>query len=343
MNTYKNELSRITNIFLEPEDNYPELLNAANDYYQLLLSAASLESQPLDEIAASQTPAQNPAKSDYFSMRIKDIMRTKRFIAGIFKAVREAHKRFPSTKLHILYIGVDPFASLALPLTTSFGSSDISFTFLTDREYAVECLKNLSGAFDIKDYINDIKYCDPTTYRTDSVVPIHMIINEMMDFALQKEPQVGITLNLAPQLLDGGILIPEVISIEAGLVNPRRLNERMQGINLEDKDHILMIKEIFELNKDIHRLNPSYNGEDNSHTFPEQEIVLPQNISEEYRYLCLFTTIQVFGGEYLTHWQSALNTPKAILELDSKKAPAKKISFQYVISSNPGFRYKMVW
>lgn len=337
MNTDKNELYKITAILLEPDDHYPELLNAVNDYYHLLLSAVGLKQDTSVEAADAQP--QNPLFAPYFSMRIKDILRTKRFTAGIFKAVREAQNRFSGTKLHILYVGGDPFASLALPLTTAFASSDISFTFLADRPYAVECLKKVIESFGIQDYVTDIKYCDPATYKTDSSSPVHMVINEMLRCALDNEAQVGITLNLVPQMVDGGILVPESISVEAGLLNPRRHNERMMGINLSEQNHILMLKKIFELDQNIHTLHPDYDPQNKVYTFPQLEVTIPQDISEEYTHLCLFTTLHIFDGECLTHWQSGLSMPKTILELNRKNPSVEKVSFRYIVGSNSYFEY----
>lgn len=111
----------------------------------------------------------------------------------------------------------------------------------------------------------------------------------------------------------------------------------MQGINTSVDDHYYMIKKIFVLDKVTCKTTPEYNPENNLYTFPKETIELPHGISEDYKQLCLFTTIQVFGDEFLTHWQCSLNLPQKILDLWRQEKKIEKVSFQYVISANLGF------
>ncbi|MBI5753632.1 class I SAM-dependent methyltransferase [Candidatus Peregrinibacteria bacterium] len=59
--------------------------------------------------------------------------------------------------------------------------------------------------------------CDATKYQHPR--PIDLLVSETMYSGLTEEPQAQIFGNLAPQVVDDGIVMPESISVEAGLVS----------------------------------------------------------------------------------------------------------------------------
>ena len=62
-------------------------------------------------------------------------------------------------------------------------------------------------------------------------MPLHILVIEAMQKALEKEPQVALTLNLARRLPDGGVLIPERIRLAACLADLGR------EFSLDPADH----------------------------------------------------------------------------------------------------------
>lgn len=337
------ELRRITEILLKPEDDYGELTPAINDLYSLFLSVSELEvddPQNREDIYVSGGKA---IGTTWAAMCVKELMRTKYFLRGLYKGIKEAQKRFPNTRIHILYAGTGPFATLAIPMTTAFTNEEISFTFLEINPLSIDLLNKTIRTFNAESYIKEIIQCDATVYQTDKSDPIHIVLTETMLNALQKEPQVSITINLVPQMLPDGILIPQNIKIDAALMNPKKNIERMTTPDFGNQKYYHFIKTIFELNKTTPEC---YSIESiaaiSSYTFPEVLVELPQDLDPDYNELSLLTHIQVYDDVELTNWQCSLTLPKKITYIDDKNTPSNKMSFQYVISDTPRFKYKFI-
>ncbi len=339
MNDNIRELEEITKVLLKSEDNFGELKQAIDDLEQLFLSVTEFDvhnPEIREDIHLSTGKAIGPL---WAAMCVKEILRTKRFISGLYQGIRAALERFTSP-IRILYAGTGPFATLAIPLTTVFSSEEIHFTFLDINPKSIQYVKKIIRAFAAEEYVIQIVQGDATEFRSDQ--PFHLIITETMQNALQKEPQVSITMNLVPQIVPDGILIPQNIIVEAALLNPKKNDERIMGLtDSENCYHIL--GKIFELNKNTARQFSSSNiniGE--TSYFPEVVLAFPQDVSAGFRQLCLLTTIQVYDEVILNHWQCSLNLPMKLMELDLHNSKPNWLSFQYLLSAKPGFKYSIL-
>ncbi len=329
MNNQIAELKRVTEVLLKKDDDFGEITPAIDDLNNLFLSATELDVDgkiEREDVYLASGKAIGPV---WAAMCVKEYLRTKRFISGVYNGIKAAQQRFPEKTIHVLYAGTGPFATLAIPLTTMFSSSEVKFTMLEINPTSIEYLKKVINAFDAQGYINEIIECDATKFKAKAGNPIHMIVSETMQNALKKEPQVGITLNLLPQMEKGGILIPENIKIEAGVLNSGKNIDRMMGEKVDINECYKMIDTIFELNKN------------SSKEFKEVTVDVIDDFLENYHELSLFTTIQVFGDDILTHWQCSLNVPLRIVNFDRVEQPFNKVSFRYVMTDVPGFKFEL--
>jgi predicted RNA methylase len=334
MENYQDKLTQITEILLKSEDDYGEIKKATDDLYNLFLSVSGLKEEDESCRKDYYLPKGKAIGTVWAAMCIKELLRTKRFIRGVFLGIKRCQEKFSHKPIHILYAGTGPFATLLMPLTTVFTSKEVKFTLLEINPDSIEILRKVIKNFEVEDYIYNIVQCDATEYKTEKDKPIHMVVTETMQNALKNEPQVAITLNLVSQMEEGGILIPQNITVEVALLDLKRDMERMMGVEGAEEDHCYHLNKIFELNKNSVAIKKK-----EEYFFPEVEVEFPKDVEERYKRLSLLTDIQVFEDEKLTYKQCSLNLPHKVMDIDWGNNNIKKVGFQYVINENPGFAY----
>ncbi len=337
------KLRTITDILLKPEDDYSEITKAIDDLYSLFLKTSGLELDDNENREDVYLPKGKAIGTTWAAMCVKEMMRTKYFLRGLYAGIKAAQEKFPNTCIHILYAGTGPFATLAIPMTTVFTSEEINFTFLEINPTSIEFLKRNINAFNAQSYVTNIIQCDATMFRADSIKPIHIILTETMQNALQKEPQVSICMNLVSQMLPDGILIPQSIKIDAALMSPKKVTERMLNPNFGNQKYYHSLQTIFELNKTTIASQAVQNiSIISSYEFPEVVAEIPSDLDCEYNDLSLLTYIQVFDDVKLSNYQCSLTMPKRLTYINQGTVHSNKINFQYIISDKPGIQYRFV-
>lgn len=321
-----NQLKSITETLLLSE-HFGELRNAAGELYSQLSSIAKIEDE-FDVIADSAPTflangkAISPKEA---AMCLLDFARTAKFLRGIKIAIFEARNRFPNQTLEILYAGCGPFATLAIPLATQFAADKIQFTLLDIHERSLQSARRIFRRFGLENHVRDYVQTDAATYVHQN--PPHIIVVETMQRALEKEPQVAVTFNLVKQLRPNGIFIPEHITVEAFLYDPRtEFSVSLDESSLEYERKRIFLGRIFELpGKSLAVGNPS---------FPAVSIEIPKQENFE---LMLSTTVKIYDSFVLEEYDSAITYPLFLKNFDLKKPENSRVKFIYRLGNNPGF------
>ena len=310
------DFKQIVNNLLSPENSSARLYETAKHYYFL------------SEITEISDDSENPADDDITFVKggkaispkdaarcILDYRRTAKFLQGIYSAIRHARKVFPGEKIEILYAGCGPFAALAIPQCVKFGSDEIAFTLIDIHQRSLDSAAKIFRKLGFENYVCEFIKTDAAVYRSENGKKFHIIITETMQKTLEKEPQVAITLNLAKQLREKGIFIPQKITIEACLA---KLEEEFSS-NSEARanNERVILGEIFKLSID--------NFADSKSLFAPKILEFSSDICKPMS-LILLTKIEIFDSIGLSDYDSGITYPTILSNLKNSK-PDKKSNF----------------
>ena len=302
----KNKLENITKNILSSfsVEDERESVDMLSDFYSGI-SAVFIKNESTNEVTLNGGIALSTAHA---ANCLNDSVRTARFIKGTYFAVKELKKRFPNERVNILYAGCGPYATILLPLLPLFSKDDFSVTFLDINEASLVSVKSILEGLSLMEYVREIIKGDAITYKYDEILPLHMVITETMYNALTREPQVAITANLAPQLVQNGILIPEAISLDATcafFVKERYYRNDTKENTISDNLEKLPLGNLFTLTKEN---NFSGIMTNNSFQFESGYYQVPQNFPQ-YPDVCVFTKIKIFDIVELNSAESLITNP----------------------------------
>lgn len=203
---YSLWLKKIADELLSHQAEDSRLNAAAVGLYSLCSSVTGLDeySDHADDSGGTRLPSGEAISPKDAARCVLDYRRTSKFLRGLHAAILEAQKRFPDAAIEILYAGCGPFAPLAVPLTTRFSPAEIRFTLLDVHKRSLDAARRIFQALGKGAFVRDYIQCDAASYKHDAPHVIHVVAAEAMQASLGREPQVAITMNLAPQLCRGG-------------------------------------------------------------------------------------------------------------------------------------------
>jgi hypothetical protein len=185
-------------------------------------------------------------------------------------------------------------------------------------------------------------------YKSDASHVIHVVVVEAMQAALEKEPQVAITMNLASQLCPGGIFLPERITIDCCLCDLTKEfpsspaeADAADALSRSGGDRVRVnLGRVLELTAgNCHNLLAAGKSDAHGGTSLPPKIL---NVSEDVDgnvYLMLSTTITVFDSIALDDYESGLTCPKILYDV-GKMQGGKAVEFEYHLGDRPGFKYR---
>lgn|GEM_PF-236608 len=339
-NSFRVRLKQITNDLLLL-DNHSDLLRAAKQLHELFNAITGVEGCE-NGIDSQHTllPSGKAISPKEAGRCVLDYARTTKFLRGIYAALIEARNRFPGETLDVLYAGCGPFAALAIPLATQFSAGHVRFTLLDIHRRSLESARQIFQTCELGEYVWEFIRADAASFRHRSRP--HVIIVETMQRALENEPQVAVTRNLAPQLRSGGVLIPEQVTVAVCLCAPIKefsllpadLPDGESPEEFAESQRVrIPLGSIMELTaenaaalSDLTQLAPVV-------------VDIPKDVDQDLR-LMLQTTVRVFGPVVLTEYEAGMTYPVVLRDLET--VGGSRIEFVYSLGTTPGFKFRRI-
>lgn len=338
--TPKETLAYIRGVLLDTGSSHGELFEAVHLLSDLFFTIGNiapshdLVPEKNQDIRLDSGVAISPIAA---AMCTVEYNRTTQLIRGVKAAIDTRLSENDSKTVHILYAGTGPYATLLFTLLQLYADHEVQCTLLDIHDRSLQSVRAIATALDLTPYIRDILQCDATHYRHDPEDPFQILITETMAYALYKEPHVSIVLNLAPQMDEKGILIPERITIGGTLAHKKHVREQ-RHLHVENPDSFphIPLGTIFTLDKMLaceHAHALDYARKDIPIALPAAEFTAPESIDEDYD-LYYFTHIDVYGGHRINAFQSSLTHPVRAFE-DQPLEAGEHVLFYYRLGSMP--------
>ena len=345
---YSRLLGPPTDVLLSPGEGRARLRSAAAELYALFSSVTGVgddSDHPGDSEETRLAGGKAICPRDA-ARCVLDYGRTSKFLRGVYAAILEARRRFPETTIEILYAGCGPFAPLAVPLAGRFTPSEVQFTLLDVNRRSLDAARHVFQTFGLAAYVRDYIQCDAAVYRRDAGRAIHIVLAEAMQAALENEPQVAITTNLAPQLCPGGIFIPETIAVDVCLCD---LTKEFTSIPAGDgggnhsagadrDERRINLGRVLELDAESCRVR-SAAGRGGLNRLRDFTLDVPMGAGVGLNVM-LLTAVNVFGPILLGDYESGITCPRVLHDLGKVREGAR-LEFAYRVGESPGFKYRI--
>ncbi len=279
---------------------------------------------------------------------IFDYVRTTKFLRGIKKALDFQVNTLKKKKVHIMYVGCGPHATLLFPLIPFYDENQLEINLIDYHQESIDSLKLLHSRHGFNSYFNEILCEDALNYQNKKDHLFDIIIIETMQKALSVEPQVAITNHFSQYLAKDGFLIPEAIKISAVLADlqselssssSKWTNFWFNIKRADAKNKRIFLKDIFVLDKNIREKYDMLNLTEKKISLPSIHI---QSKVGRMRDLILLTEIIIFNDVILSEEDE---TGLTKLYFDQNLAPVeigKEIKFSYQFGSYPKFLMEYV-
>lgn len=312
----KEKLKIACNAILLPGDFHSALAPAINDYASMLFQLTNINSENEEQRTDIFTNTGKAIGPFWAAACVREVLRTQRFCRGLYTAVKDCLAKKETTKpIQVIYAGTGPLAALAIPTMMQFSPDQVQFTLLEINPVSYAKLQQLLTILDLNAYVKEFVLADAAIWKVTDTADI--VVSETMNGGLRNEPQIAIMLNLASQLPENTLLIPQEITV--ALATPRKENKP------------LLLKELGRFNKTSYR---EIIAGSNADKWSFKEIIYEPDHEKIAQHLVLTTDITVYKSNKLNYNDCSLTLP---YKVKGDFSEAKTLRFAYRMGEQTGF------
>ena len=341
-------IASISTIILDETSSPEALRSALSAFVQLCSDVTGIVPDPSFDAWAEDSllndgVAINPNAAAHCAM---DYKRSTVFIRGVYAAIETLKSRLPDTPLEILYAGCGPFATLLLPILGKFSAGELKLNLLDVHQRSIDSVERLLTHFGLGAHTVRTIKGDACHYKHDQ--EIHLVIAETMQKALEQEPQFAVTVNLAPQLCQGGIFIPQQIEVTLCLADLEYETEVLaQSLQIGPaapdiaslRYSLATVCTLTPENAAGQIVSACHSAHSGALELQPTTVIIPPAADATGLDAALFTRIIVFESHCLDDYESQITLPMKCHELATLTEGARyRISYQ--LGSYPKFNFE---
>lgn len=331
-------------VVLDPLAPPGESLAAARAMAEVLAELSGVDDGSVDPaVDAATVLAGGRAISPRDAARCAlDAARTGAFLRGAVAALGALLERHPGQVIEVVYAGCGPYATLAAPLCTRFPACRVRFTLIDVHPRSLAGARAVFEGLGYADRVRECVCCDAVGYRQPRERPLHLVVVEAMQRGLTTEPQLAIAAALAPQLVPGGLLLPQRVTVELALADlaaeHRSVVPGREPPAAIPRDRI-RVGTLLEVTRESAAELVAMADADG--WLPPVACRVPEVPTGSSYSVVLLTRIEVFGGEVLDDSDSGLTCPVVLHDLGRIRG-GEELELRYRLGPSPGFRHRVV-
>lgn len=260
-----------------------------------------------------------------------DAARTACLARALDASIARRLGRNPRGRVDILYAGCGPLAPIALIAAAHHSDAPLRISLVDAHP---ESLRNACALFEragLAGLLGDVACDDAACWRLPATAARPAIlVAEIMQRALAREPQLAVVANLLPQCQDGADLIPARIGIELVLAP---LETLFDGASRPTQHPLGTVLELSTAT--LPALCGALRGDASG--LPEVSLRIPSDAPHGC-HAVLLTCIDGGHGHALAEGASGLTQPLPLLQL-GQVAPGDTLKLRYRLAPEPGFEF----
>lgn len=322
---FANELQRLAGLILDRSSALPELKRACDALFEHCLALnGALDANATELQSGRALSAAEAARC------VQDFARTTAFLRAIDSAVRARIEE--RGELEVLYAGCGPFAALMLPLLHRYSPQQLKLRLLDVHAHSLANATSLLQLAGVSDRLLPTLCADAAQLRLPQGSAPDLLIVEVMQRALAREPQLQVLTNLLPQCPADAVLVPHCVQVSAALADIAR------EFDPERSPLRVQLGELLELSAaQLPSLRSRLGAARRHLSCPPLQVPSesPAGLS-----LILCTRIEVGPDDVLDDYDSGLTYPAIAHGLGSVP-PGAIVHARYRLGVDPGFELEL--